>query len=187
MTPTLHARQLFAAVLLAITWPATATAHDFFLLPGAFTARPAETVSLSGTVSAAFPQVETAVSRDRLSATTTAGAASSGPLQASSDGKLQFTIGGPGIAMAAASVAAREVDYPEATLDVILKEYGVEGPAAAAAKALPRPRTLKVVSRRFAKTLICVDGCRDRSGAAARAGYALEFVATDLELEQRPV
>ena len=48
--------------------------------------------------------------------------------------------------------------------------------AAAAVEALPKPRTWKVVSRRFAKTFLCVQNCRDRSAAERAFGAHLEFV-----------
>ena len=48
--------------------------------------------------------------------------------------------------------------------------------AAAAVEALPRPRTWQVLSRRFAKTFVCVENCFDRSAAERSFGAHLEFV-----------
>lgn len=181
MTSKRHARLLLGASLAsgAAAWATAVTAHDFFLLPSAFVAEAGETITLSATVSAAFPKLETPVARDRMATATAAGAAGVGPLQAGADGKLRLQARSPGVAVGATSAVAREVEYPEDRIDLILGEYDIEGAAAAAAKALPRPRILKVVSQRFAKTLVCVAGCPDRAAASVPVGHALEFVAAD--------
>jgi hypothetical protein len=53
------------------------------------------------------------------------------------------------------------------------------GPEALAAIGrLPKPQVLKVNSRRFAKTLLCVQACGARTAAARPLGVDLEFVAS---------
>lgn len=61
-------RLALAGLALAALSCSNAAAHDFFLLPSTFEARPGEDVVVDATVSAAFPKVETAVTRDRLAA-----------------------------------------------------------------------------------------------------------------------
>lgn len=180
MTPRPQRRLLAAACLTAAAaWSAAAAAHDFFLLPSAFSAKAGDAVALSATVSAAFPKLESAVPRERLGATAAAGTAGAGPLQIAADGRLQMTAMSPGVAIAAAAVSPRDVEYTGDTIGVILEEYDIEGAAAAAAKALPEPRTLQAVSRRFAKAFVCVAGCPDRKAATAPVGHPLEFVAAE--------
>jgi hypothetical protein len=181
MTPTPKLRRLLAAALLsaAAGWSTAAAAHDFFLLPSAFSAKAGESVALSATVSAAFPKLESAVPRERIGATAGAGAARAGPLQIVADGKLQMSAAAPGVAIAAAAAAPRDLQYAGETIGVILEEYDIEGAAAATVKALPRPQTLQVVSRRFAKAFVCVAGCADRKAATAPVGHPLEFVAAE--------
>lgn len=48
--------------------------------------------------------------------------------------------------------------------------------AAAAVERLAKPRTWKVVSRRFAKTLVCVQSCRGGAASNRPLDGTLEFV-----------
>ena len=70
----------------------------------------------------------------------------------------------------------REVDYAEDRIGLILGEYRVLPKAAAAVEALRKPRTWQVLSRRFAKTFVCVRTCGVRSAAERSFGAHLEFV-----------
>lgn len=168
---------LFSAIALGVTAPAFA--HDFFLLPEQFTVvSPGET-TVRATVSAAFPKLETVVTADRFRR-----------VGASGPGSPQLTLGGPltdataltlsastpGLIIAGASTQARDVDYGEDRIDLIMAEYRVAPDVAARVRNFQRPRTLKATSRRFAKTAICIVRCGDRSAATRPLGMDLEFV-----------
>lgn len=70
----------------------------------------------------------------------------------------------------------REVDYAEDRIPLILGEYRVLPKAAAVVEALRKPRPWQVLSRRFAKTFVCVRSCRARSVTEGSFGAHLEFV-----------
>jgi hypothetical protein len=80
--------------------------------------------------------------------------------------------------VAAVKVKDRDVEYGEDRIPLILEEYRLSPEAVAAVEKLTSPRTLKVSSRRFAKTLICVQRCGNRAAATRPLGADLEFVAT---------
>jgi len=160
----------------------TVSAHDFLLLPSAFRVDGTQPITLQPTVASSFPTPEIVVPADR-----TERLAAFGP------GQPQLRITGPvnkglqlevfgaqaGMLVATASIKPREVDYGEDRIPLILGEYRVAPAAAAAVEALPRPRTWQVVSRRFAKAMMCVADCRDRSAAERPTGVPLEFVAAE--------
>ena len=164
--------------LAAVAGATAALGHDFFLLPERFTAQTRE-VAVSATVSAAFPRLENVVPADRV-----------GRLHASGAGNPRLTVAGAGsnalnltlsasqdgLAVTGVSALPRDVDYPEDRIGIILEEYRIGPVAAAAVERLSRPRTLQVSSRRFAKTIVCVVRCPDRSAAARPFGVDLEFV-----------
>ncbi|HEY0113378.1 MAG TPA: DUF4198 domain-containing protein [Allosphingosinicella sp.] len=168
---------LVGAVALGASAPAFA--HDFFLLPEQFTVeRPGET-TVRASVSTAFPKLETVVAADRFRRV---GASGPGSPQLTLAGLLEnatalkLSASAPGLVIAGASTQARDVDYGEDRIDLIMGEYRVAPDVAARIKSLPRPRTLKAISRRFAKTAICVVRCGDRSAAVKPLGMDLEFV-----------
>jgi hypothetical protein len=157
-----------------------AGAHDFLLLPSAFRVDGTQPITLQATVVSSFPTPEIVVPADR-----TVRLAAYGP------GQPQLRVVGPGekglrlevvgaqagMLVAIAGIKPRDVDYAEDRIPLILGEYRVATAAAAAVEALPRPRTWQVISRRFAKALLCVSDCRDQSAAERPTGVPLEFVA----------
>ena len=170
-----------AALVGALLSASAAAAHDFFLLPEGFTTRSAGTVALRATVGSSFPKPEILVPADRVDRLFAAGPGDprmrvTGP---GSDAlNLEVTGVERGLLVAAASSKPREVDYAEDRIPLILDEYRVLPEAAAAVEVLPRPRTWQVLSRRFAKSFVCVESCSDRSAAERAFGVHLEFVGS---------
>ena len=166
-----------AAVFLA---PA-ASAHDFFLLPLNFKVKANASAAIQATVGSSFPKPEVVVTADRVDQLAAVGngdpkvrVAGAGPTS------LNLEVDGarPGLLVTAVGTQPRDVDYAEDRIPLILGEYRVLPDAAAAVEALPRPRTWRVVSRRFAKTFVCVASCADRSAAERSFGAHLEFVGS---------
>ena len=158
-----------------------ASAHDFFLLPTQFVAPGKEPVTIQATVGSSFPTPEIVVPADRTDRLLAAGPGSPHIHVAGAGEKalnLQVSGAKPGLLVAVASSKPRDVDYAEDRIPLILGEYRVSPEAAAAVEALPRPRSWKVVSRRFAKTLVCVENCTDRSAADKSFGGHLEFIGS---------
>jgi hypothetical protein len=159
---------------------APAVAHDFFLLPGSFKASGAST-SIDATVGSAFPTPEIVVTPDRLGTVTARAARGDARVAvvAPRDKALELALTSPGTGPAIVAVALkpRDVEYGEDRIDLILDEYHVSAAAKAAVAALPRPRTLKVNSRRFAKTVVCRATC-DGLATVPAEGFELEFVPT---------
>jgi hypothetical protein len=168
------------AVATAIL-PSAAAAHDFFLLPEQFVASGEKGVVLSATVGSSFPTPETAVPADRVERVVAAGA---GNPQVHIGGvgpkalNLHVAGAGSGLLVVGGSAKPRDVDYAEDRIPLILGEYRFLPQAAAVVEALPRPRTWQVVSRRFAKTFVCVRSCGNRSAAERPLGANLEFVGS---------
>ena len=172
-------RLLLAAVIAGATVPTAASAHDFFLLPAEFTTSGTGTINVQATVGSSFPKPEAAVPADRAQS-----------VIASGPGNPQVRIGSVtkdatnlevsraqrGLLSVSVTSKPRDVEYGEDSIPLILGEYRVLPPAAAAVEALPRPRTWQVSSRRFAKTFICVRSCGNQSSAQRPVGAHLEFV-----------
>jgi hypothetical protein len=163
----------------ALILPSAAAAHDFFLLPEQFVASGEKGVVLSATVGSSFPVPENAVPADRIERIVAAGAGNpqvhitgAGPKALN----LHVAGAGTGLLVVGGAAKPREVDYAEDRIPLILGEYRVLPKAAAAVDALPKPRTWQVLSRRFAKTFVCVRSCRVRSAAERSFGAHLEFV-----------
>ncbi len=170
-------KAFLAAAALAVS--SAAYAHDFFLMPSAFTPPRPGTLDIQATVGSSFPKLENVVTADRVERLYAEGAGSprlSIVAPASNALDLHLTGTRPGTVVAGVSTKARDVEYAEDRIPIILEEYRVSSQAQAAVEALPRPRTLKVSSRRFAKTIICVQRCGDRSAATKPLGAELEFV-----------
>ena len=168
---------LIGAVALGAAAPVFA--HDFFLLPQKFTVAAPGQTTVHATVSAAFPKLETVVAADRFRRVGANGPGSprltlAGPVDNAT--ALMLSASAPGLVIAGTSTVPRDVDYGEDRIDLIMGEYRVAPDVAAKVRNLPRPRTLKAVSRRFAKTAICVVTCGDRSAAVKPLGMDLEFV-----------
>lgn len=163
----------------ALFLPSAAAAHDFFLMPEQFIASGEKGVLLSATVGSSFPTPENIVPADRVERVTAVG---SGNPQVHITGagpkalNLHVAGAGPGLLVVGGGAKPREVDYAEDRIPLILGEYRVDLKAAAAVEALPKPRTWQVLSRRFAKTFVCVQSCGARSAAERSFGAHLEFV-----------
>lgn len=176
---------LLSAALVACLSSA-AVAHDFFLIPDQFLAAKAGPQPIQASVGSSFPQPLTVVTADRIDRIFADGA-----------GKPRLTIVGPGAkalnlrltgATAGTVVAAiktrdRDVEYAEDRIPLILEEYRVGPQAVAAVESMARPRTLKVSSRRFAKTMLCIRQCGNRAAAMRPMGVDLEFVATGASVD----
>lgn len=167
------------SVAVAVLWNSAASAHDFFLLPETFTTQQVSTIAIKATVGSSFPKPEIVVPADRAERV-----AVSGPgnprieVGAATPTALTLQVRGAAAGLLAAGVSskARDVDYEEARIPLILEEYRFLPTASAAVRKLPRPQTWKVSSRRFAKTLVCVRTCGARSAADHSFGAHLEFV-----------
>jgi hypothetical protein len=163
----------------ALCLPSAASARDFFLLPEQFVASGEGGVALSATVGSSFPTLENVVPADRVERVVASGAGNpqvhivgAGPKALN----LHVAGAGPGLLVVGGSAKPREVDYGEDRIPLILGEYRILPKAAAAVAALPRPRTWQVLSRRFAKTFVCVRSCGNRSATERPLGAHLEFV-----------
>jgi hypothetical protein len=175
-------RFILGTALVAGAVTATAaSAHDFFLLPTQFTTAGTGNVHIQATVGSSFPKPEAAVPADRAERVTAYGAGNPRvSVGAATKEALGLDVSGarPGLLAVGVTSKARDVDYAEDRIPLILGEYRVLPRAAAAVEALPRPRTWQVVSRRFAKTFVCVRTCSNRAAAAQSFGAPLEFVGT---------
>jgi hypothetical protein len=156
-----------------------ATAHDFFLLPEQFVASGDGGVALIATIGSSFPTPENAVPADRVERVIAAGAGNPQVHIVGADPKaLNLHVAGvrPGLLVVGGGAKPRDVHYTEERIPLILGEYRILPNAAAAVEALPRPRTWQVLSRRFAKTFICIRTCDNRSAGERPLGAHLEFV-----------
>jgi hypothetical protein len=163
----------------ALFLPSVAAAHDFFLIPEQFIASGEKGVPLSATVGSSFPTPESPVPADRVERVFAVGAGNPQVHVLGVDPKalnLHVAGAGPGLLVVGGGAKPREVEYPEDRIPLILDEYRVLPAAAAAVEALPKPRTWQVLSRRFAKTFVCVRSCAVRSAAERSFGAQLEFV-----------
>lgn len=166
----------FAAVFALGT---AAIAHDFFLLPDQFQTKKQGPLRIQATVGSAFPAPEAVVAADRVERLTAIGPGNPQIKVVGAGAKsLNLDLTGAKLGVTVIGVASkpRDVEYAEDRIPLILKEYRVAPQAAAAVEALPRPRTWLVSSRRFAKTFVCVQACRDRAAVERLFGADLEFV-----------
>ena len=158
-----------------------ASGHDFFLLPDQFTAPGAGVQNLKASVGSSFPKPENVVAADRVDRLFAAGAGKP-QLSVGTAGEnalnLRLTGAARGTVVAAVKTKDRDVEYAEDRIPLILEEYRVSSEAVAAIGRLPKPQVLKVNSRRFAKTLVCIQVCGARTVAARPLGADLEFVAS---------
>lgn len=159
----------------------SASAHDFFLLPESFRGpqQPGGLV-IRATVGSNFPTPENAVPTDRAERTWVIGGGQPQLHITGNDAKsllLHVAQTATGKLVVAVKSKPRDVEYAEDRIPLILEEYRVAPEAAAAVERLPRPRTWQVVSRRFAKTLACVQSCSGGADASKPLDGTLEFVA----------
>ena len=173
---------LSVCVAATVLLPSAALAHDFFLLPSPATASGSGPLTVQASVGSSFPKTENVVTPDRVDRVSAHGSGSpkltiagAGPTALN----LELTGVGTGSVVAAVTTKPRDVEYGEDRIPLILEEYRVSKEALRSVASLPKPRTLKAVSRRFAKTLVCVRGCEDLSAARTPLNYPLEFVAAD--------
>lgn len=172
---------VLAGIAAAAWLSSVARAHDFFLIPGQFVTAQAAPLSLQASVGSSFPQPVAVVTADRVDELFAEGPgrprlAIVGPGEKALD--LRLTGAGSGTVVAGIKTLDRDVEYAEDRIPLILEEYRVSPLALAAVESIAKPRTLKVSSRRFAKTMFCVRQCGNRAAAARPMGVALEFVAT---------
>ena len=169
----------FAAACVLVT-SAAAYAHDFFLIPDQFTSSKTGSQNVQASVGSNFPTPENVVTADRVDRVFAVGAGNPRLTVAGPGAKalnLRFMDTKRGTVIAAVKTKDRDVEYADDRIPIILEEYRVSPAAAAAIAALPKPRILKVSSRRFAKTLMCIQQCNDRAVATRPLGTELEFVS----------
>ncbi|MBP6877575.1 MAG: DUF4198 domain-containing protein [Phenylobacterium sp.] len=171
-----------AGVGLAALVASSASAHDFFILPSAFSAAPGEALAVDVTIGSKFPQPEIVVGPERIADLAVVGgpqasftAVGPGPKS------MKTTLKGaaPGLAILSARTPAREVEYPEDRIGGILEEYQVSPETVRAVEAMPRPRVLKALSTRCAKSFVCVERCEGGSDPTRALGHSVEFVSAD--------
>lgn len=168
---------LVAAAAAALT-ATSAAAHDFFLIPESFQAQPGGFV-LRATVGSSFPAPEIVVTADRAERTWVIGNGKPQLHVTGTDAKsllLHVADAQPGKLIVAVKAKPRDVEYAEDRIALILEEYRVAPTAVAAVERLSKPRTWKVVSRRFAKTLVCVRECSGGAATNRPLDGTLEFV-----------
>lgn len=171
-----------AAAALAAT---AASAHTFFLVPDSSHAQGTSGFVIRATVGSTFPTPEAVVPADRAERTWILGAGNPQlHVQGADEKSLLLHVANPqpGLLVTAVKSKPRDVEYAEDRIPLILEEYRFAPAAAAAVERLPKPRTWKVSSRRFAKTLVCVQQCAGNVGEQPLDG-TLEFVSRGAGLE----
>lgn len=178
MTRTIRAVTFVLAAALAAQ---SASAHDFFLLPEQSVA-PVAALRIMATIGSQFPKAEIAVAQDRIEDLRVRGPGAPRLTVAGPDATgLNLTIDGAeaGTLVTAIGVKPREVDYGEDRIPLILEEYRIAPTALAAIEHMGKPRTLRVVSRRMAKAIVCAARCDGFGVAMTPLGKRFEFVAAD--------
>ena len=174
-------RAIFIAVALGVTAlsPMSASAHDFFLLPDEFQPPRAGSMKIAATVGSSFPTPEAVVAADRVERLYVHGTGKPAVRVVGPAAKaltLEVTGARPGLLVTGVKTLARDVDYAEDRIPLILGEYRFSPEAKAAVERLQRPRNWLVSSRRFAKTFVCIQKCASRASAEEALGAELEFV-----------
>ncbi len=168
-----------AAALTGLVAVSAANAHDFFLMPDQFRAPNTGPLEISATVGSNLPKAENTVAADRVERLLAVGAGSPKVrVVGATATALGLEVSGAqnGMLVTGVSTKARDVDYAEDRIPLILEEYRVRRAAAAEVAKLPRPRNWKVSSRRYAKTMVCVRTCANAAIAGRATGASLEFV-----------
>jgi hypothetical protein len=169
----------FAAVMAVAAGSTAAYAHDFFLMPEQFQLPRAGSVKIAATVGSSFPAPETVVAADRVERLYVHGSGKPAVRVVGPAAKaltLEVAGAGSGLLVTGVRTLARDVDYAEDRIPLILGEYRFSPKAAGAVERLPRPRTWLASSRRFAKTIVCVQKCTSRSAAERAFGVDPEFI-----------
>lgn len=172
-------KPLLLLTALAAAFATPVFAHDFFLLPESFHAPEPGGLIIRATVGSSFPTPEIVVTADRAERTWAVGSGQPQLHISGTDAKsllLHVAGAGAGKLVVAVKSKPRDVEYAEDRIPLILEEYRVAPAAAAAVEALARPRTWQVVSRRFAKTLACIQSCAGGADSNKPLDGTLEFV-----------
>ena len=175
-----------AAAFTGLVAASAAGAHDFYLMPQDFRTPGVGPVTIHATVGSSFPDRTTTVEANRVDRLIATGAGSPKLQVAGSTAtslELKVAPLRPGMLVAGVATKARDVDYAEDRIPLILGEYRVSPAAAAAVAKLPRPRNWMVSSRRFAKTLVCVRTCANHEVGGRATGASLEFVSRSASFE----
>lgn len=173
-----------AAVGLLLSIATGALAHDFFILPTQFNASRGVPLMVDLTIASKFPKIENTVAADRIA-----------ELSEGVNRKIVFEIveagphslitrfvgNAPGMVILNARLRPAEVNYAEGRIAGILEEYQLSPETVKSIERLPRPRTLKVLSSRFAKSFVCVERCDGGTDPTKPVGHSLEFVAVDMK------
>ena len=177
---------LTAAALTGFVAASAASAHDFYLMPQEFRTPDAGPVTIHATVGSSFPDRTNTVEADRVDRLIAMGAGSPKlQIAGSTATSLELKVALVRAGMLAAGVAtkARDVDYAEDRIPLILEEYRFSPAAAAAVAKLPSPRNWQVSSRRYAKTFVCVRTCANHAVSERATGASLEFVGRSASFE----
>ncbi len=169
--------RLALVAISALPALSVANAHDFFLLSEGSKVGSGP-VAISATVGSAFPIPENVVTEDRIATATAKALAGARPISVvgPKEKTLELSLDpAAGPTIVGVALKPRDVEYGEDRIELILGEYQVSAAAKAKVAALPRPRSLKVDSRRFAKTIVCGVSC-DGVASISSHGYELEFV-----------
>lgn len=179
-------RIIFGAAAFTGLVASGASAHDFYLMPQEFRNTSVGLVTIHATVGSSFPDRTNTIEADRVERLIAFGAGSPKlEIAGSTPTALELKVAAarPGMLVAAVATKARDVDYAEDRISLILKEYRVSPAAAAAVAKLPRPRSWMVSSRRYAKTFLCVRTCANHAVSERATGASLEFVGQSASLE----
>ena len=167
------------AAAVALLSAGAAAAHDFFLLPQSFTGPVDRLLIVHATSSSDFPDPDVGPSRERLGevAATVGGRPANVAVQAQTAKTLRLAVSSrqPGLGVITVQTPWRDADWGPQQVEGYLEEHPFRpSDVAEARRLLPEPRTLKVRSRRLAKTLACFGACSP--GGTAAAGLEVEFV-----------
>lgn len=169
-----------AAAAAALLTAGAAAAHDFFLLPQTFTGSADRPLIVHATSSSDFPDPDVGPTRERLGefAAVVGGRAANVVVQAQTPKTLRLAVSSPrqGLGVITVQTPWRDADWGPELVETYLEEHPFRpSDVAAARRLLPEPRTLKVRSRRLAKTFACFTSCTP--GGSGAAGLEVEFVA----------
>jgi uncharacterized GH25 family protein len=165
-------------LLLAVTVPASALAHDTWLLPAQYRIRPGEAVVLDLTSAMRFPEPESPPKPDRLAATGLRLGGSTRPLQSQPPAakvlRLSAAAAAPGIATVWAESKPRDIDLEPEEVEHYLAEAGASDVLDLWIKSGRGPWRETYV--KHAKTFVRVGEVSDDRSWAEPAGLALEIV-----------
>jgi len=168
----------WVALLLAVTVPGSALAHDTWLLPAQYRVRPGESVVLELTSAMRFPEPETPPKADRLAATGLRLGGSTHPLlpqqPAAKVLRLSAAAATPGIATVWVESRPRDIDLKPQEVEHYLAEAGATDVRDLWVKNGRGPWRETYV--KHAKSFVRVGDAGDDHSWAEPAGLALEIV-----------